>query len=239
MRVLEFIKPRIRNWSLDLIFGVPGQTIDQWQEDMKRAMALEPMHLATYGLTFEKGTRLWKQRERGEVTPLEEESECQLYLSAMETLEQAGFEHYEISNFAKPGQRCRHNQVYWANHAYLGFGMGAARYVDGVRELNTRDLQTYIHRLQKGESPTFQSECLPPRERAVETIVVQLRRAGGVNRTDFELQTGFSLDALIGPKIEEMIDLQLLCEDQTSVRLTRRGKCVADAVIEQLIRFAS
>src|SRR5437763_14808659 len=117
----------------------------------------------------------------------------------MDVLDGADFEHYEIPNFARPGFRCGHNQVYWANHAYLGFGVGAARYVNGVRELNTRDLRTYLKRLQAGESPTFQSECLPPRDRAVETIAVQLRRADGIERSSFQKQTGFTFEELVGP----------------------------------------
>ena len=118
----------------------------------------------------------------------------------MDVLGQAGFEHYEISNFARPGHRCRHNQVYWANHAYLGVGVGAARYVTACASQHAR-LRTYLKRLQTGESPTFQSECLPPYERAVETIAVQLHRADGINRPSFLEQTGFALDDLIGPKV--------------------------------------
>jgi len=235
-RVLDFIQPRIPNFSVDLIFGVPNQTVEQWQGDLTRALALAPMHIATYGLTYEKGTRLWKQRQRGDVTALDEECEFQLYTLAMETLEQAGFEHYEISNFARPAHRCRHNEVYWANHAYFGFGVGAARYVNGVRELNTRDLKTYLKRLQAGESPTFQSECLPLRERAIETIAVQLRRAAGIERAAFATQTGFEIDALVGQKIGELVEQGLLCDDGSAVSLTRRGKCVADAITELLMR---
>lgn len=236
-RVLEFIRPLIPNYSVDLIFGVPEQTLEQWHSDLEQALALKPMHVATYGLTYEKGTRLWKDRERGKIASLDEETEFEFYNHAIDTLEGAGFEHYEISNFALPGFSCRHNEVYWANHAYFGFGVGAARYVNGVRELNTRDTRTYINRLKAGESPTFQSECLPPRERAIETIAVQLRRAAGIDRRSFEQQTGFTLDVLIGPKIQELVDQGLLRDDGT-VMLTRKGKCLADAVVESLMRFA-
>lgn len=237
-RVLEFIRPRIPNVSVDLIFGVPGQTAAQWQDDLTQAIALGPVHVATYGLTFEKGTPLWKQRERGQVVSLDEETECGFYTDAMDILEQAGFEHYEISNFARPSFGCRHNQTYWANHAYWGFGVGAARYVQGVRALNTRDVQTYIRRMQQGQSPTFQSECLPMRERAVETILIQLRRGRGIERDSFRSQTGFDLDNLAGPKLRELSDLDLLHDNGETVRLTRRGKCLADAVVAAILRFA-
>ena len=123
-------------------------------------MALGPDHLSTYGLTYEKGTPLWKRRRRGQVRALDEEAELALYALAIDTLEAAGFEQYEISSFARTGRRCRHNEVYWSNEAYFGFGMGAARYVLGKRELNTRDLKTYLRRTLSGESATFQSKGL-------------------------------------------------------------------------------
>jgi oxygen-independent coproporphyrinogen-3 oxidase len=237
-RVLEFIRPLIANISVDLIFGVPEQTLAQWQGDLTGALALGPVHVATYGLTYEKGTRLWKQREHGQVAALDEETEYRFYNEAMDVLERAGFEHYEISNFARPGYRCRHNQVYWANHAYFGFGVGAARYINGVRELNTRDTRTYIQRLLAGQAPTFQSECLPPRERAVETMAVQLRRASGIERAAFQTQTGFALDDLVGAKVQELVEQGLLRDDGVTVALTRKGKCLADAVAEALIGSA-
>jgi oxygen-independent coproporphyrinogen-3 oxidase len=234
-RAVESIRKEIPRLSMDLIFGAPGQTLADWQADLQQALALEPGHLSTYGLTYEKGTRLWKQRQRGEVIPLDEESELALYTCAIDTLEAAGFEHYEISNFARPGERCRHNQVYWANEAYFGFGMGAARYVLGRRELNTRDLQTYIRRTVAGQSPVFQSEELAPKERARETMAVQLRRREGVNRIAFRDQTGFDLDELAGPALARHGELGLLEDDGQSVSLTRSGKYVADSLIEALL----
>src|SRR5207302_8501064 len=96
----------IPNYSVDLIFGVPEQRLEQWHEDIDQALALEPRHIATYGLTYEKGTRLWKQRERGQIRALDEETEYRFYTHAMDALESAGFEHYEISNFARLGHRC-------------------------------------------------------------------------------------------------------------------------------------
>jgi oxygen-independent coproporphyrinogen-3 oxidase len=234
-RAVEVLKGRIAQVSLDLIFGVPGQTLAEWSADLRRALDLEPDHLSTYGLTFEKGTRLWKQVQRGEVRPLGEEAELAMYQHAMDTLEAAGFEHYEISNFARPGKRCRHNQVYWANEAYFGFGVGAARYVNGCREVNTRDLRGYLRRALSGEPTAFQSEILPPEERARETISLQLRRAEGVHRPSFRRQTGFDFDQLTGPVLERYVSLGLMQDDGVSVRLTHQGKCVADAIVREFL----
>jgi oxygen-independent coproporphyrinogen III oxidase len=232
---VERVRRRIDSISLDLIFGIPGQTEALWRADLSRALALEPEHLSTYGLTYEKGTPLWKRRQRGQLRALDEDAELTLYALAIDTLEATGFEHYEISNFARPGRRCRHNQTYWANEAYFGFGMGAARYVLGRRELNTRDLQHYIRQALSGESVTWQSEELPPSERARETMAVQLRRTEGIDRATFRTQTGFDLDAVAGEALARHVDQGFLADDGRSVRLTRRGKYVADAVIERLL----
>jgi oxygen-independent coproporphyrinogen-3 oxidase len=229
------VRRRIAQVSLDLIFGVPGQTPVEWLADLRRALELGTDHLSTYGLTYEKGTRLWKQRQRGQVRPLDEEAELEMYRTAMDTLEGTGFEHYEISNFARPGRRCRHNQVYWANEAYFGFGMGAARYVLGRREVNTRDLCGYIKKALSGEPAAFQAEELSPEQRARETMAVQLRRACGIQRTSFRAQTGFDLDAVAGPALAALVGQGVLEDDGEGVRLTRAGKYVADGVIERLL----
>ncbi len=228
---VERVRTHIDVVSLDLIFGVPGQTLGEWQDDLRRALALAPDHIATYGLTYEKGTPLWKERQRGTVRSLDEEAELSLYSWAIDTLEAAGFEQYELSTFAQRGRRCRHNSVYWANRAYFGFGMGAARYLNGRREVNTRSLHTYLRRALAGQSPTFQAEELPPDERARETLALGLRRAEGVSRTGFHEQTGLELDSLAGPAISRQVGLGVLRDDGERVELTRRGKYVADAVI--------
>jgi oxygen-independent coproporphyrinogen-3 oxidase len=230
-RAVEVVRKRIEQVSLDLIFGVPGQTLAEWYHDLRKALALEPDHLSTYGLTFEKGTPLWKEQQQGRLRALDEEAELALYEHAMDALAAAGFEQYEISSFARPGRRCRHNEVYWANEAYFGFGMGAARYLRGCRETNTRDLQGYLRRALAGEPATFQSETLDPEDRARETVGLQLRRADGICRPRFRDQTGYDLDALVGPSITRHTDLGLLQDDGATVSLTRRGRCVADSLI--------
>jgi oxygen-independent coproporphyrinogen-3 oxidase len=234
-RAVERVRRRIAQVSLDLIFGVPGQAVEEWRADLARALALGPDHVSTYGLTYEKGTRLWKQRRGGLLRPLDEEAEREMYRVGMDTLAEAGFEQYEISNFARPGRRSRHNQVYWANDAYFGAGLGAARYVRFRREVNTRDLGAYLRRALADEPVTQQSEELPPQERARETMAVQLRRTEGIDRPPFAAQTGFALDDLAGPAVEALVAQGFLSDDGHRVCLTREGKFVADAVIERLL----
>jgi oxygen-independent coproporphyrinogen-3 oxidase len=235
-RAVEQIRTRIDQLSIDLIFGVPGQTAAEWQHDLDSALALAPDHISTYGLTYEKGTPLWKERQRGGIVPLEEEQELALYSQAIDVLEAASFEQYEISSFARPGKRCRHNQVYWANEPYFGFGMGAARYVDGKREVNSRDLRTYIRHILSGESAIFQSEELPPHEHALETMSLNLRRKEGIERSAFREQTGFDVDSLAREAIPQLAEQGLLKSTPDRVALTRAGRYVADAVIEHLLR---
>ena len=228
-QAVERVRRRIAFVSLDLIFGAPGQTEAEWRADLAAALALAPDHVSTYGLTYEKGTPLWKRRERGQVRPLDEDAELALYSTAIDVLEAEGFAHYEISSFARPGRRCRHNEVYWANDAYFGFGMGAARYVGGRRELNTRDLNTYIRRVLSGEPATFQSEELGSEERARETMAVQLRRAEGIDRAAFRIQAGFDLEtaASAGAGVA----------DRAGIAGGRRGERAADAAQGSMSRM--
>jgi oxygen-independent coproporphyrinogen-3 oxidase len=234
-RAVKHVRDRGMQVSLDLIFGVPGQSLAEWREDLRRAITLEPDHVSTYGLTYEKGTPLWKQRRHGAIVPLSEDAELEMYRSAIDTLEDAGYEQYEISNFARPGRRSRHNETYWLNQAYFGHGMGAARYVRGRRELNTRDLLTYLRRCQAGEPATMQSEQLPPAERARETMAVMLRRRDGIDCAQFRVQTGFDLHGLAAEKLGRLVEQGLIEKHGSNVRLTRPGQYVADAVIQHLL----
>jgi oxygen-independent coproporphyrinogen-3 oxidase len=234
-RAVQCVRRRIENVSLDLIFGVPGQSLGDWDADLKRALALEPDHISTYGLTYEKGTPLWKQRKRGLVQSLDEDAELAMYLHTLDTLAAAGYRRYEVSNHARPGRECEHNCTYWANWAYFGVGVGAARYVNGTRELNTRSLPTYLEHIAAGRPATFQSETLPPDERARETIGTQVRRVEGIDREQFREQTGFELDALAGAPLERHVINGLLTDDGRKVALTRSGVCVADSLIADLM----
>jgi oxygen-independent coproporphyrinogen-3 oxidase len=220
--------------SIDLIFGVPGQTLEDWRQDLARIVAMAPDHVSTYGLTYEKGTRLWKQRERDELVPLDDEAELAMYRHAMDTLNAKGFEQYEISNFARLGKRSQHNQVYWANEAFYGFGVGAAAYVGGTRTLNVRNLEVYLKRVLSGETPVFQSETLGKEDRARETLAMNMRRVEGVDFAQFLGQTGFDATALAGRAFERYSAGGYLFIDELGARLTTAGRCVADTIVTDL-----
>jgi len=222
--------------SLDLIFGAPGATLAEWELDLDEALSHGSNHISTYGLTYEKGTPLWKDRERGRLMPVTEDDELAMYEFAIDRFADAGFEHYEISNFAKPRHRCRHNEHYWANHAYYGFGVGAARYVNQCRELNVRNTADYIRKIEAGESVTFQSETLAPVDRAYETMALQLRRTEGIRFDSFEIQTGFALESIVRDRLPALLEQGLLQRTDNSLSLTRAGRRLADAIVEDLLK---
>ncbi len=154
----------------------------------------------------------------------------------IDRLAAAGLEMYEISNYAAPGHESRHNLAYWANDAYFGFGVGAARYVRGVRTVNTRDLPAYLRRIEAGENPTGPQEELEPAAQARESAMLMLRRIKtGIERRDFEARTGFDLDSLLGPTIERFKSRGSLDDDGDRVRLTRAGIFLADQVFCELV----
>ena len=257
---LGTVRRRIPNVSLDLIFGVPGQSLASWRDTLRRAVALDPHHISTYGLTFEKGTAFWGRRAKGTLTPADEELERSMYAAAMDDLGAAGFEQYELSNFArrsvgiaqKPGfseeagflgpaprsstPRCRHNLIYWDRTDYEAFGPGAARLTGGVRKLNHRGVLGWLKRVEAGADPTVEVDELTPEGIAGEVVMLALRTTAGV-RTDgrFREATGFDFDALFGEITDRQVALGLLRRTARSLRLTREGRFVADSVITEFL----
>lgn len=222
--------------SLDLIFGAPGETLAEWHGDLSAALALEPDHISTYGLTIERGTAFFARRLRGELTCLDEELERTLYLAAIDALAAAGFEHYEVSNFARLGHRCRHNEVYWAGRPYYAAGPGAARYVAGRREVNHRSPFTWMQRIAAGRSPVAESEVLSPEDRAREALVLGLRRMRGVERAAFRRDFGYEVDELAGAALERFVAQGWLADHGDRLALTSAGLVVSDALWPALLR---
>jgi oxygen-independent coproporphyrinogen-3 oxidase len=225
----------IENVSLDLIFAVPGQTLSLWRETLRRAIELEPAHVSTYGLTFEKGTAFWTRLQKGQVARLPDETERAMYAAAMDDLAAAGFEQYEVSNHARPGLRCRHNLVYWWGESYYGFGPGAARYIGGRRETNHRSVFTWLRRIEAGRSPVMDSETLSPEDRARELLVLGLRMTEGIDPHAFRIRTGYDVEMLAGEAIRRHTAAGLLETTGGRLRLTREGRFVADSVIVDLL----
>lgn len=230
LEAAKFVRQSNMNLSIDLIFGVPGEQIETWNHDLTAALALEPEHVSIYGLTFEKGTTFYNRQLHGELRPLTEDRELEMYTSAIETLTRAGYEHYEVSNFARKGQRCRHNEQYWTHKSYYAAGPGASRFVDGVRETNHRSTTTYIKRILKGHSPVASREQLSPAASAREQIVFGLRYLEGISLSAFHCRTGFDIPQLLGSALWKHLDADLLTIDHGQLRLTRKGLLVSDCI---------
>ena len=221
--------------NLDLIFATPGETLDQWRDDLDHAIRLGPDHISTYGLTFEKGTSFWTRRRQGGLMEAEEETQRQMYEMAIDRLSAAGFEHYEVSNFARAGCRSRHNEAYWSGREWYAAGPGAARYVDGVRETNHRSTTTWLRRLNHGESPVAEREELTPEQRARETLVFGLRKLEGVDENAFLTETGYRITDLAQREISRFEELGLLEKESGCLRLTREGLLISDAIWPELL----
>lgn len=233
---VELCKPAIGSVSLDLIFGAPGETLDAWNDDLRQALALGPNHVSTYGLTFERGTSFWSRLQRGDLGRTDEEVERQMYESAIDALTAAGFEHYEVSNFARPGHRSRHNETYWTGGEFYAAGPGAARFLDGRREINHRSTTTYLQRVLSGKSPVAESEQLEPEDAARERLVFGMRRLQGVDCEAFERETGYSVQTLGGSALVEYQRHGLMELKDGSLRLTRKGLLVSDALWPAFLR---
>jgi oxygen-independent coproporphyrinogen III oxidase len=229
------LKKRIDNISLDLIFGVPGQSLALWRQTLARALALDPRHVSTYGLTFEKGTTFWSRRRKGTLVALDDELERAMYAAAIDDLSAAGLLQYELSNFARPGFSCRHNETYWAGLPYYGFGPGAARYLGGRRETNHRGVMTWLARIERGESPVGDHEELAPEDRAREALVLGLRRTAGIRLHEFRDATGFDAADLTAGRLASSIEAGLIEQTPETLRLTREGRFVADTIIVDLL----
>ncbi|MDQ2872447.1 MAG: radical SAM family heme chaperone HemW [Candidatus Eremiobacteraeota bacterium] len=228
----------IRSISLDLMFAVPGQTAESWRTSLQAAIDLGLDHISTYGLTIEDGTpyAIWQQREPAAF--FDDGREADLYEITIKSLETAGFEQYEISNFSTPGHRCAHNANYWENGEYIGLGVGAASYRDGVRSVHTRELSVYLEAIESGCAIPAEAERLEGARAAGEAVMLALRTSQGVSFAPFKERYGLEFLEFYAPVVERFVDDGLLAIDSTRARLTRRGRFLANDVCGAFVTFA-
>ncbi|MCC6443709.1 MAG: radical SAM family heme chaperone HemW [Armatimonadetes bacterium] len=223
------------NLSFDLIFGLPRQSPAHWRETLCQALELSPEHISLYGLMIEEGTRFHDLRRRGDLALPDEDTEAEMLEWCMDALPQKGYEQYEISNYARPGFRSRHNRIYWRNEPYLGFGAGAAGYHQGMRYQNHRPLRRYIEAGLAGEFPVAASETLSREAAMGETMMLGLRLLDGVNRSAFRARFGEDPAERYAPVIEKLVRAGVLAVDDQAIRLTRRGLMVASSVQAEFV----
>jgi oxygen-independent coproporphyrinogen-3 oxidase len=245
------------NLSLDLIFALPGQTLERWRDTMERAAAMDPDHISLYGLTIEHGTPLQRRWARGLIPLVDDDLAADMYEMAMDRLPQWGFEQYEISNWARRTKAgnlmsCAHNLQYWLNRPYLGFGAGAHGYArlpgaeTGCRTINVGGIRPYIERCNCETTAVFPSGPATRRTIAVdrraemqETMMVGLRLTqDGVSARSFQERFGQTLSEAFGAEIEPLISMHLLewvDQENPRLRLTRRGRMLGNQVFMRFV----
>ncbi len=223
--------------SVDLLFAIPGQGLATFRTDLGEAVRLGTDHVSAYALLYEEGTVLTRLRQRGRLRPEEEDVELEMLRLAIDTLGSAGFERYEVSNFARPGARCRHNLNYWRNGPYLGLGPSAVSYLDGERRANVAAWRSWEERVLAGGDAGASSERVDPRRAAAEDLMLRLRLVEGASLSAVERRRGVPVLAPIAPLVRRFADAGLLEVDAAGdgVRFTAAGFEVADGVLAEFL----
>ncbi len=219
------------NISLDLMYGLPSQTVTGWEETLQNVVKLRPEHISCYALKVEEHTPLWRKRD--EVNLPDDDTQAEMYLKACEHLETLGYEHYEISNFAKPGFASRHNLKYWMGGEYLGFGPSAASDFGGKRFTIMRDLKGYNEGIAKKLQVLSECESIAPRERAGEYLMLRLRTHLGINGKEYEKRFLLPFEPLEA-RLRKFQDHGLTEEKNGNWRLTEKGWLLSNRIILQL-----
>jgi oxygen-independent coproporphyrinogen-3 oxidase len=222
---------RFDNVSLDLMMWLPGQSVAEWLESVDRAAAVGPEHLSLYMLEVYPNAPLRDEMARARWSQAPDEDAAAMYVSAMERLEAAGYEQYEISNVARPGRRSRHNLKYWSDGDWLGFGCGAHSTCDGVRWKNVAGTEEYIARVALGGTAAVDVRTMPADERLGDALFTGLRLADGVDADAISLRYGVDVWHRYGEALKPFIDEGLLCREDCRMRLTRRGMLLAHEVM--------
>ena len=217
------------------MFGFPDETLADWHSDIRSAIALGVDHISAYSLMYEEGTPLYSMLERGEVTELDEEVTRAMYYMMKDHLEAAGYEHYEVSNFARPGRRSLHNSSYWTGVPYVGLGAAAHSFDGNVRKWNVDDLSIYINKVEKGILPST-PEHLTLYERYNDMVMLSLRTREGLDLSSVGSRFGESLLNYCLSASRSYVESGLLVVESGRMRLTRSGLYVSDMVMSDLMK---
>ena len=222
------------NISIDLIYALPKQTMEDVKTNVAKAIALDIPHMSLYSLILENHTVFMNRMRRGKLPLPKEDLEAEMFDYIIAELGKAGFEHYEISNFSKPGFESRHNLMYWDNAEYYGIGAGASGYVDGVRYKNHGPIRHYLQAVEAGNA-RVQEEVLTLKEKMEEEMFLGLRKKSGVSKKRFEEKFGLSFEDQYGAVVSELTEQGLLVPDRDIVRMTKQGLFLGDTVAEKFI----
>lgn len=228
-------KAGFTNIGLDLIYGVPGQTLEQVTQTLGKAMDLGPQHLSAYGLSLDRGSFFAQEAEAGRLRLPDDDVAAPMYERIVSTLTAGGYRRYELSNFSRPGHECRHNLNYWERGEYLGLGPAAWSFSSGKRYGNVSPVDEYCGRLRKGMSPIADTENIDAAQSAAETVLLGLRTERGVDLGRVEREHGSLALASVTKNIGVLRDCGLITLSTGRMQLTDRGKLLADKVIERLV----
>ncbi|RQD69785.1 MAG: radical SAM family heme chaperone HemW [Tindallia sp. MSAO_Bac2] len=223
------------NINADIIFGIPGQEMDDWLETICCVAEMNLSHLSCYGLTFEKGTSLYQWVQQGIIMPMDEDLEWKMFRTAIEQLPKRGYSHYEISNYSRPGEECRHNLTYWNNAEYLGLGVAAHGYLNGRRYENTAELTEYKNRIHNRILPVIHRQTVSPDEYKKETMFLGLRLIMGISVERFRAKHGVSCLDYFKNEINELVEQKLLWIDDDRIKLTDKGLDLANQVFAYFV----
>lgn len=221
--------------NLDFMFGLPGQSMSQWQETLEQALDLRPEHLSLYSLIIEEGTPFFDWTQEGRIIPGDEDLCADMYEYADEVLQAAGYVNYEISNWSLPGHQSRHNLTYWRNLPYLGMGAGAHSFFAGKRFSNERDPQQYINTLKKQQLPVVESETIEKTQQMSETAFLVLRTAQGLHLPTFEERFATPFTSFVGNRLHTVEEAGLLEQEEGWLRLSKRGRLLGNEVFLRLL----
>ena len=240
---LERCAATFDNLSLDLIFSVPGETLEEWCGDLAQALAAPINHLSTYGLTIERGAAFFGRSLKHKIVEVDAELQLAMYELGIERCKLAGLEHFEVSNFAYPGRQCLHNRAYWQGDPWWAFGPGAASFtwdveLQGmVRAVNHASTTTYLRRIQAGQTPIHQREVLSREQRVRERLVFGLRMMRGVALAELDQLYGQPARPLFEPALSEYVEQGWLrwSEDESRLQLSQRGLVISDSLWPRLL----
>lgn len=223
------------NISIDLIYGLPFQTLEKWEKQLNTALNLQIQHVSAYGLTYEEGTELWKQRENGKVKSVDDETMNEMYLLLVKKMKENGFEAYEISNFATQGFRSNHNSSYWKQDSYLGIGPSAHSYDLGSRQWNVASITEYILAIENNTG-FFEREELTLFDRYNDYVMVSLRTSEGINLTFLEQKFGSELAMYCFENIKPYIESNKVSHSDNKLRLNLEGIMISNQILIQLMK---
>ena len=223
-----------RNISIDLMYGLPGETLDTWKEDLQQAIALHPEHISAYHLIYEEGTALWKLRDEHQVEEADEDLSVTLFKNLIDELKQAGYQHYEISNFCLPGLHSRHNSSYWTGKKYLGCGPSAHSFNGSSRQWNIASLDNYLKGIASGK-PNYEIEELDLYTRYNDFVITSIRTCWGMSLSRLRSEYGEELYRYCLRMAKSHLEQGVLEIEENTLRLTQEGIFISDGIMSDLL----